>query len=65
MSTGPSGNPPVSGGAVRGLRTHAEWRRKARALQGDGIKLATEAGIDILLYWKGDGYAVFWPDEEP
>lgn len=51
--------------ASAGSRPHARWKRKVRALKGDGIVLATEAGIDILLYWKGNGYAVFWPDEEP
>jgi len=51
--------------ATAGTRAYAGWKRQVRALRGDGIVLATEAGIDILLYWKGNGYAVFWPDEEP
>lgn len=59
-----AGAPAVSLAAA-GTPAHADWRRQARALRGDGIVLATEAGIDILLYWKGNGYVVFWPDEEP
>lgn len=48
-----------------GSREHADWKRQVRALRGDGVLLGTEAGIDILLYWKTDRYAIFWPEEEP
>lgn len=46
-------------------RKHKTWKRSVRALKGDAAELGTEAGIDILLYWNGKGYKVFWPEEEP
>jgi len=29
------------------------------------LLLGTEAGIDVALYWTGNGYAVFAPKEQP
>ena len=34
-------------------------------LWADAIQLGTEAGIDILLYWDGKKWRLFWPAEEP
>ncbi len=41
------------------------WKKQVPALQGDAIQLGTEAGIDILLYWNGKQWRLFWPAEEP
>jgi hypothetical protein len=41
------------------------WKKQVPALQGDAIQLGTEAGIDILLYWNGKQWRLFWPNEEP
>lgn len=35
------------------------------AAKGDAIAVATEAGIDVLLYWDGRTYKLFTPAEEP
>jgi len=32
---------------------------------GDTINLATEAGIDVTLYWNGKTYRLDTPQEEP
>lgn len=48
-----------------GTPAHKEWKRQVRALRGDALTLSSEAGIEILLYWKKDHYETFWPDEEP
>ena len=44
---------------------YREWKKEVSALKGDAIQLDTEAGINILLYWDGKRWRVFWPDEEP
>ena len=36
-----------------------------KGARGDVIRLATEAGIDVTLYWDGKTYRVFTPQEEP
>lgn len=36
-----------------------------KGARGDLIHLATEAGIDVTLYWDGETYRVFAPQEEP
>ncbi|RJP69049.1 MAG: hypothetical protein C4539_08165 [Ignavibacteriales bacterium] len=41
------------------------WERSIPGLSSDAIVLGTEAGIDILLYWNGEEFRLFWPDEEP
>ena len=41
------------------------WKKQVPALKGDAIEIGTEAGIDILLYWDGKAWELFWPDEEP
>jgi hypothetical protein len=46
-------------------RRHREWKKQVPALQADALQLGTEAGIDILLYWNGKQWRIFWPDEEP
>lgn len=46
-------------------KEYSTWKTSVPALPGDAIVLGTEAGIDILLYWSGITYVVFWPDEEP
>jgi hypothetical protein len=42
-----------------------EWKNKIPELNSDVIVLGTEAGIDILLYWDGYKFNLYWPDEEP
>lgn len=46
-------------------RRHREWKKQVPALQADALQLGTEAGIDILLYWNGKQWRIFWPDEDP
>lgn len=46
-------------------RRYRAWKKEVPALKGDAIQLGTEAGIDILLYWDGKQWRLFWPDEEP
>ena len=41
------------------------WKKEVPALKADAIQLGTEAGIDILLYWDGKQWRLFWPKEEP
>jgi len=41
------------------------WKKSVSDLDGDAIVLETEAGIDILLYFNGTTYTIFWPEEEP
>ncbi|RJP64971.1 MAG: hypothetical protein C4539_13855, partial [Ignavibacteriales bacterium] len=43
----------------------SEWKKTIPELNSDAIVLGTEAGIDILLYWNGYKFNLFWPDEEP
>lgn len=33
--------------------------------KGDVIQMFTQAGIDTFLYWDGETYQIFEPDEEP
>ncbi len=42
-----------------------DWKSKIPELDSDAILLGTEAGIDILLFWNGYKFNLFWPDEEP
>ena len=58
------GKPPVEV-ITKQDRRYRAWKKEVPALKGDAIQLGTEAGIDILLYWKGKRWALFWPDEEP
>jgi hypothetical protein len=57
--------PPALSILTQGSPKHRQWQRKFRALAGDAAELATEAGIDILLYWQGKEYRIYWPPEEP
>jgi len=41
------------------------WKKNIPDLISDAIVLGTEAGIDILLYWNGEEFKLFWPIEEP
>ena len=58
------GKPPVTM-ITKKDRRYAAWKKQVPALQADAIQLGTEAGIDILLYWNGKQWRVFWPKEEP
>ncbi len=49
----------------RDTAQYRRWQREATGLTGDAIVLPTEAGIDILLYWDGGTYRVFYPNEIP
>jgi len=44
---------------------HRRWFLQGADISGDGILLPTEAGIDILLFWDGVKYKVFFPRETP
>jgi hypothetical protein len=46
-------------------KRYRAWKKEVPALKGDAIQLGTEAGIDILLYWTGKEWDLFWPKEEP
>ncbi len=46
-------------------RRYRDWKKQVPALKADAIQVCTEPGIDILLYWNGKQWALFWPDEEP
>lgn len=46
-------------------KRYRDWKKQVPALRGDAIEIGTEAGIDILLYWDGKAWRLFWPDEEP
>lgn len=46
-------------------RRYRDWKKQVPALRADAIQLCTEAGIDILLYWNGKHWRLFWPDEDP
>ncbi|HEY9828915.1 MAG TPA: hypothetical protein V6D19_26150 [Stenomitos sp.] len=41
------------------------WKTAVRPLQGDGIILGTEAGIDTLVYWDGLLFRWYQPPEQP
>lgn len=58
------GKPPVEV-ITRQDRRYREWKKQVPSLQADALQLGTEAGIDILLYWNGKRWQLFWPDEEP
>ena len=45
-------------------RRYRAWKKEVPALRGDAIQLGTEAGIDILLYWDGKQWRIFWPEDE-
>ncbi len=51
--------------ARRGSAEHRSLVQQGAKPRGDMLLLGTEAGIDIALYWTGNGYAVFAPKEEP
>ena len=56
--------PPVET-IVRTDPRYRAWKKEVPALKADAIQLGTEAGIDILLYWDGKQWRLFWPAEEP
>ncbi len=58
------GKPPVEV-ITRQDRRYREWKKQVPALQADALQVGTEAGIDILLYWNGKRWELFWPDEDP
>ena len=56
--------PPVET-ITRTDKRYREWKKEVPALKGDAIQLGTEAGIDILLYWDGKQWRLFWPKRSP
>ena len=58
------GKPPVKVITKKNAQ-YGAWKKQAPGLQGDAIELGTEAGIDILLYWNGKQWHIYWPPEEP
>jgi hypothetical protein len=47
------------------VKKHSRGSPSRTRAKGDTITLATEAGIDITLYWDGRTYRLESPDEEP
>lgn len=41
------------------------FRKDCPALRHDFLQMATEAGIDIALFWNSSRYEVCWPEEIP
>ena len=46
-------------------RQYRAWKKEAPGLRADAVQLGTEAGIDILLYWDGTQWRLYWPAEDP
>ena len=46
-------------------RGYRDWKKQVPALKADAIQLCTEGGPDILLYWTGKQWSLFWPKENP
>ena len=46
-------------------RRYRDWKKQVPALKADAIQFGTEGGPDILLYWTGKQWRLFWPDEDP
>ena len=50
----------------RGTEEYQYWAVNAEGLEGDGVALGTEAGIDVLVFLRsGTDPAVHWPEEIP
>lgn len=49
----------------KGTATFRDFRRDCPAMRHDYLLMATEAGIDIALFWNGRRYEVCWPNETP
>lgn len=50
----------------RGTEEYQYWAVEAEGLEGDGVALGTEAGIDVLVFLRGGAEpAVHWPAEIP
>jgi hypothetical protein len=58
------GKPPVKVITKKDAQ-YGAWKKQASGLQADAIELGTEAGIDILLYWNGKQWHIYWPPEDP
>lgn len=46
-------------------RAYRDWKKQVPALKADAIQFGTEGGPDILLYWTGKQWRLFWPKEDP
>ena len=51
--------------ALRGSPGSLAFAKLAKGARGDLVRLGTEAGIDIVLYWNGRDFRLAWPDEQP
>ena len=49
---------------VSGTPEHEEWKARVQKLTADALRIGTEAGADILLYWDGKAFSLFWGAEE-
>lgn len=50
----------------RGTEENQYWAVEAESLEGDGVALGTEAGIDVLVFLRGGAEpAAHWPGEIP
>lgn len=64
LSAGVRGGAPVE--AVRAKsRLARAFRKDCPAMRHDFLLMATEAGIDIALFWNAGRYEVCWPAEIP
>ena len=43
---------------------YRDWKKQVPALKADAIQFGTEGGPDILLYWTGRDWDLFWPEHE-
>ena len=46
-------------------RRYRDWKKQVPALKADAIQFGTEEGTDILLYWTGKQWHLFWPERDP
>lgn len=58
------GGVPVEAGRAKS-RLAAAFRKDCPTMRHDFLLMATDAGIDIALFWKAGRYEVCWPAEIP
>jgi hypothetical protein len=51
--------------AKRDSPAFRDFQRQENHIRNDVLVVGTEVGIDAALYWDGNAFALFEPDEEP
>ncbi|MGE3744294.1 MAG: hypothetical protein AB7G25_01030 [Sphingomonadaceae bacterium] len=64
LSAGLRGGAPIEAQSAKSRLARA-FRKDCPAMRHDFLLMATEAGIDIALFWNAGHYEVCWPDEIP